>query len=85
MSYLVIGFIPERSDRLSGLPITPLAESSGVHTPLRQDGYYSTAEGALGVALCWRDAKLHSRERVVVVRVIDEPESENRPRISEIG
>jgi hypothetical protein len=80
MSYLVIGFIPERSGRLSDLPVRPLAESSGVHTPLRQDGYYG--EAPLELAEHWRNNKVHPRERVIVVKVVDEQPSENRPGIS---
>jgi hypothetical protein len=84
MSYLVIGFIPERSDRLSDLPVSPLTEDGGVHTPLRQDGYYGSPP--IELAEHWRKHKVHPRERVVVVRVVDELPSERRPGIrAELG
>lgn len=81
MSYLVLGFIPERSSRIAELPITPLSEPSGVHTPLRQDGHYGDAESALGVAELWRQNPIHPRERVLVVEIVDEPPSANRPGV----
>lgn len=64
MSFLVIGFIPDAAP-----------ERDGVHTPLRQDGYYRTVDGAMGargVAEYWRANKKHPRERVAIVEVVDE-------------
>jgi len=71
-TYLVIGFIPEESNRLSGLQIPVLEDSGGVHTPLRQDGYYGSVESARGLAELWRENKVHPRECVAVVKVVDE-------------
>jgi hypothetical protein len=59
-SYLVIGFIPDNRD----------PERDGVHTPLRSDGYYFSPPVA--VAELWRSNRLHPRERVVIVQVVDE-------------
>jgi hypothetical protein len=61
--YLVIGFIPDNDDWKPG---------RGVHTPLRQDGYYGGPP--VGVADDWRKNPIHPQERIAIVQVISDSE-----------
>ena len=67
-AYIVLGFIPDRDDEHEDDPAGPLR---GVHTPLRQDGFYSKPT-ALAMAKEWRKKLMEPREKVSVFEVIDE-------------
>ena len=62
MRFLVLGFIPDNKDH----------DRDGVHTPLRSDGYYGSKETPIGVANLWRSKRLHPRERIVVVQIVND-------------
>lgn len=60
-SYLLIGFITDRDHG---------NKFAGVHTPLRQDGYYG--EPPYGLADHWRQNPMHPMETVAIVQVVDD-------------
>jgi hypothetical protein len=68
-SFLVLGFVPENSPVHPGLRLSNGA-GTGVHWPLRSDGYYSGPP--FGVARDWRARPAHPRERVVIVRIVND-------------